>query len=206
MSVWKTPHWLFKIGVKEGEKLTIAKGEPLSLEETRWVIRSNPSIIPPINSEKSLVYDNVFKKKTGFDEFIFEEKNGLLQVYLLYYRWYYWSSISREFEKVDEAYSAFDDITWDIDEDAASIESKVKYSKNRRAVDLRRKLRKYFNLKRISISPVYAIIVVDDLSLGFYKIIDYINEITDTYVYGLDIHKYITKKDREVYLARIYEW
>ncbi len=139
-----------------------------------------------------------------YDAIVFELSNDGVNIYILYL---YYDYINLLFEDGNDIV----DIYWSIepehiDEDVYWFYSSFTRSRKRKTTEIRKIIKKAFNLKRLRIGNVLVVFVVDDLTRPVRQFVDIANDDLEAYVAAMNIEKYCWSSDLCLYVSRGYTW
>lgn len=205
MGEWESQKWLFRCFSLHNGRIDYYEKRELSKDEIKDLIRKYPNIIPLIKSRNCYVLDNEF---IGDDDLLIIEKLGnKLYFYIISFNWFNAGSSIREiYDSPRDAYWSLGISIESLDETLFELLKQFRSSRSKKILEVKKNLRKVFNLDKIRIAGGEAIVVVDELTMDFKDIIDAVNEITDILISAMEISAHCINKDKCIYVLRFYCW
>jgi len=181
------------------------KKRRLSKDEIKDLIRKHPHIIPLIESKDCCVLDNEFIGKD--DLLIIKRIRNKLYFYIVSFSWFdAGSSLREKYDSPRDAYWSLGVDIESLDEFLFELLDQFSRSGSKEVLEIRKNLKKIFNLNKIRIAGGEAIIIIDELTMDFKDIINAVNEITNISVSAMDVHAYCNKARKCIYVSRLYHW
>jgi len=170
------------------------------------LIRKEPRLIPYVKTNNYRVFEDIFIENTKVDLIIAEAhgKSGIA-LYLIFFKWFKYGRLSEKYRSPGEIYGEIGFDMEMLDEVINPLYTLGK-CKKKWARELKNKLKSAFNMKRLVITDIYAIIVVDRLTNEFIQIIDSLNDLIDPYIDALSITVYKHRDHDKIVLVSLYSW
>jgi len=187
-------------------KLEPAQELKLKPTDVLDLIKKEPHLIPYIKTDNYCIFENISIGNRKVDLIIAEVhgKSGIV-LYLIFFKWF---KYGRRSEKYRAPGKLYEEIGFDLEMLDEMINPLYTLGKCKKkwARELKNKLKEAFNIKRVVITDVYAIIVVDKLTNKFVQIIDSINDLIDPYIDALSIMAYKHQDHDKIVLVSLYTW